>query len=257
MSINPPIRCFIIDDEPLAQELLIDHVDRTPSLQLVGTATNGQQALALCAQQKPDLLFLDIRMPRLSGFDFLDLLPKPVPLVVVTTAYREYALKGYEHAIVDFLEKPIFHDRFSQAIRRVEERFYLTHRSEAPRIANTDESLRIESQMLSVRADRTQVNIPLETVSYVESLENYVKIYLLTQKDKPIVSKLTIAQIERELPSQHFVRVHRTYLVRIDQINVVTQTSIKLFTGEEVPIGVTYRDSVRQTLYRSGITKAS
>lgn len=116
------ISCLIIDDEPLSQDLLIEHVERTPILELVGTANNGKQALVKCQELNPELLLLDIRMPRLSGFEFLDLLPKPTPLVVITSAYREYALKGYEHAVVDFLEKPIFPDRFSLAIQRVEER---------------------------------------------------------------------------------------------------------------------------------------
>lgn len=248
MNTKPIIRCVIIEDEPLAQSLLIDHIDRIPSLELIGSANNGKTALKLCEELEPDLLLLDIRLPGLNGFDFLDLLPKPMPLVVVTTAYREYALKGYEHAVVDFLEKPIFFDRFSQAIQRAEERF--RHSRQEPETSYLVEKDKVKSdqKVLSVRVDRNQVNIPLDNISYIESLDNYVKIYQLKQRTKPLLTKITMSMLESKLPEQLFVRINRKYIVRIDQIHIANSVSIQLFTGEELPIGVTFRDAVRQAL---------
>ncbi|GAB4019409.1 LytTR family DNA-binding domain-containing protein [Spirosoma migulaei] len=239
---------MIIEDEPLAQDLLIDHVERIPGLELIGTAINGQQALAKCKALKPDLLLLDIRMPRLSGFEILDLLPKPVPLVVVTTAYREYALKGYEHAVVDFLEKPIYFDRFSQAIQRVKERLGFVHRGTENVDSEEHEEVALYKTRLSVRVDRQQVNIPLENINFIEALDNYVKIHLITQPAKPLLSKVTVSQLENKLPNQHFLRINRKYIVHVDQIYRFTSTYVQLFTGQELAIGVTFRDSVRHVL---------
>jgi two-component system LytT family response regulator len=246
------IRCLIIDDEPLSQDLLIEHVERTHILEFVGTANNGQQALVKCQELEPELLLLDIRMPRLSGFEFLDLLPKPMPLVVITSAYREYALKGYEHAVVDFLEKPIFLDRFSLAIQRVEDRLEHTRWMQINNNYGESNHIRLDQKVLTVRVDRDQVNLQLETINFIESLDNYVKIHLTGQPVKTLLSKVTVSQLDNKLPQQDFLRINRKYIIRIDQINVFTSNSIKLFTGEELPIGTTFRDAVRQILNDSG-----
>ncbi|WP_040585718.1 LytR/AlgR family response regulator transcription factor [Spirosoma luteum] len=244
----PPISCLIIDDEPLAQELLSDHVERIPSLHVIGKAQNSKQALSLCKELQPDMLLLDIRMPGLSGFEFLDLLPQPVPLVVVTTAYREYALKGYEHNVVDFLEKPIFFDRFQKAIQRVEERLGSTRLNSNSKSSQEDSSINLTMKLLSVRVGRDTINILLDSINYVESLDNYVKIHLNSRSSKPVLSKMTVAQLESKLPDDSFIRINRKYIVRIDQCQKITASSILLFSGEELPIGVTFRDAVRQTL---------
>ena len=246
------IRCLIIDDEPLSQDLLIEHVERTPVLELAGTANNGQQALLKCQSLQPELLLLDIRMPRLSGFEFLELLPKPTPLVIITSAYREYALKGYEHAVVDFLEKPIFLDRFSLAIQRVEDRLEHTRWKQVNNNSGESNDIRLDQKMLTVRVERNQVNLLLDTINFIESLDNYVKIHLIGQPAKTLLSKVTVSQLENKLPQQDFLRINRKYIVRINQINVFTASSIKLFTGDELQIGTTFRDSVRQTLNDRG-----
>ncbi|MFD2937766.1 LytR/AlgR family response regulator transcription factor [Spirosoma flavum] len=247
------IRCLIIDDEPLSQDLLIEYVERTPVLELAGTANNGQQALLKCQSLQPELLLLDIRMPRLSGFEFLDLLPKPTPLVVITSAYREYALKGYEHAVVDFLEKPIFPDRFGLAIQRVEERLEHSRWKQVNNNPGEGSDTGLGHKMLTVRVDRNQVNLPLDTINFIESLDNYVKIHLTGQPAKTLVSKVTVSQLDNKLPQHDFLRINRKYIVRIDQINVFTSNSIKLFTGDELPIGTTFRDAVRQALNDRGV----
>lgn len=251
MTTRQPIRCLIIEDEPLAQDLLMDYVERTPGLLLVGTAVNGQQAILKCQDCEPDLLLLDIRMPRMSGFELLDRLQKPVPLVVITTAYREYALKGYEHAVVDFLEKPIFFDRFTQAILRVEERLNHSQRNSKNKLSG-DGELKINQKVLTVRAERNMVNILLENINFIESLDNYVKIHQLDQPAKAVLSKVTISHLDNQLPDQYFVRINRKYIIRIDQVHRLTSSFIELYSGDELPIGITFRDSVRHALGRSG-----
>lgn len=252
MTTKQPIRCLIVEDEPLAQDLLMDYVERTPGLSLVGTAVNGQQAILKCRESEPDLLLLDIRMPRMSGFELLDRLQKPVPLVVVTTAYREYALKGYEHAVVDFLEKPIFFDRFTRAIERVEERLAHVDLNNKSKALEEGES-KINQKLLTVRAERNMVNIFLENINFIESLDNYVKIHQLGHPAKTVLSKVTISHLETQLPTQHFVRINRKYIVRVDQVYLLTSASVELFSGHELPIGVTFRDAVKQALGKAGL----
>lgn len=248
-----PISCLIIDDEPLAQELLSDYVERISYLNLLGKAQNSDQALELCKQSNPDLLLLDIRMPGLSGFEFLDLLTPPLPFVIVTTAYREYALKGYEHNVVDFLEKPIFFDRFQKAIERVEERLGNSRRN-SHNLAEDDEIVNLTTKLLSVRVGRDTINIPLDTITFVEALDNYVKIFTSEMGHKPILSKMTVTQLENRLPTDLFIRINRKYIIRIDQAKKITTHSIQLFSGEEFPIGVTYRDAVRQVLLHADVS---
>lgn len=252
MTTRQHIKCLIIEDEPLAQDLLMDYVERTPALLLVGTAVNGQQAILQCEKSEPDLLLLDIRMPRMSGFELLDRLPKPVPLVVVTTAYREYALKGYEHAVVDFLEKPIFFDRFTQAILRVEERLNCSQLNGKNPLSGEVES-RINHKVLTIRAERNMVNILLDNINFIESLDNYAKIHQLDQPAKAVLSKVTISHLDSQLPDQHFVRINRKYIVRIDQVHRATSSFIELYSGDSLPIGVTFRDSVRNALGGAGL----
>jgi len=242
---NPAeIQCLIIDDEPLAQELLIDYVERIPELTLVGSAANGQQALAMSLDLKPDLLLLDIRMPRMSGFELMEALPKPVPLVIVTSAYREYALKGYEHSIIDFLEKPIYFDRFSKSIERAAERIkqikQVNQRVESPQESGP--------KLLTVRSERADVFIPLDHINYIESLENYLKIHLVTRPAKNVLTKMTVSDCIARLPAKEFIRINRKYIVRVDKIHQLGSSSLILFSGEELPIGVIYRDQVREAV---------
>lgn len=244
MSTKQRVKCLIIEDEPFAQHLLMDHVERIDLLQLVGTADNAQEALRVANREKPDLLLLDIRMPGMTGFEMLNLLPKPVPLVIVTTAYRQYALEGYEHALVDFLIKPVEFERFQEAINRVRERLGVREsfqvESDLP-----ERALTATQKMLTVRIDRSLVNIPFPNIQYIEALDNYVKIHQLSRTQ---LTKIPISKMESVLPTTEFIRINRKYIVRTALIQQVNSTFVQLFNGLDLPLGLTYRDVVRQAV---------
>ena len=226
---------MIIDDEPLAQKVLSDYIELLPSLNLVGRANNGPMALTLSKTLQVDLLLLDINMPKMDGFELLSEWAKPTPLVVITSGNRDYALKGYEHAVVDFLYKPIFFNRFTAAMQRVEDQLSLLHLAQQMATA---------TGKLTVRADRSDVNIPFDTINYIESSENYVKIYTLNQSALPIMPKMTVLECEQLLPSNQFIRISRKHIVNAKQIRQVSTSVVTLYTGEELPLGSKYRNNL-------------
>lgn len=237
------IKCLIVEDEPNAQELLQDHIELTPSLTLVGVASNVQEAIQLCIEQKPDLLLLDIQMPRFSGFDLLDVLPKPVPFVIITTAHKKYAIKGYEHAVVDFLLKPVSYEKFALAVQRVEGQMGIS-RSD---FESTIDEAYVEktSRILIVKEGRVDKKIPYESIDYLEADDNYVKIHLLKSAKGFIMTKNTTTKLASLLPEEEFFRINRSYVVRVDQVSKATPASIKLFSGQELPVGPKYKSHIK------------
>lgn len=250
MSIRTKISCLIIEDEPMAQNLLMDFVEQIPSLSLVGVASNAQQALQLCQDKKPELLLLDIRMPRFSGFDLLELLPKPVPIVIITTANRKYALQGYEHAVIDFLLKPFEFARFSESIRRVEERLNV----DRSHFITLQEEISLEHapKTLTIRKNSINEDIPFDTINYVESYDNYVKIHLINPQSKYVMYKVPLSKLVEVLPGNEFMRINRRYVIRLDQLLEFNGTIAKLSAGQELAVGVTYQDSLKETLQNPG-----
>ena len=248
MPTNERIRCVIIEDEPLAQELLTDHIERLDNLHLVGTAYNAAQARVLVEEQKPDLLLLDIHLPKLNGFDFLAQLPPPRPAVIVTSAYREFALKGYDFAIADFLEKPIFFDRFSQAIQRAEERLGRVSLP-GPQPIEEGQVLHWDSQSshVLINANHQRHRVEFADIPYIESMDNYSKIHRLSQPTRPVLPKVALTAIALTMPPM-FIRVHRKYIINSSQIDLVKPGEIQLKNGTLLPIGPTFSDDVRNRL---------
>jgi len=248
MNSNPPspISCLIIDDEPLSHQLLTEFIERTPALTLVGKARNAPEGLRMCQDMKPALILLDVQMPLMNGIELLAALPGPHPLVIITSAYKDYAVKGFDYGVVDYLEKPIFFPRFTQAVQRAEAQLVL-RRSKKEAVSADEQHKR---DHLSVRVGTRQVFIPLSTINYVEACQNYVKIQ---QRDRPVavMTKIPLAEIEKRLAANSFTRIHRKYIICLDQVYQSTSSSIQLFSGEELPIGVSYQDSVRKALARS------
>lgn len=247
------IRCLIVDDEPLALDVLESYVSRIEGLELVARCDNALQAFDIVQSQSIDLLFLDIQMPRLDGIEFLKTLQNP-PKVIFTTAYRDYAIEAFDLDAVDYLLKPIPFSRFLKAVSKA---FNLLQPSRpqmsgpAPLSAQTasgpqlDDAPPLQSQEnIIVRADKKMIKIPLDDIQYIESLKDYVIIYLPNRR---IVTKQKISYLEQKLPEGAFLRIHRSYLVALNKIQAFSPNHVEI-NGQELPIGRSYKSEVSKVL---------
>ena len=234
------IRCMIVDDEPLAIEILESFVDRMDSLELVGSCTNAVSAFDIIKNEQVDLIFLDIQMPKLTGIEFLKIL-NPTPKIIFTTAYRDYAVESYELNVVDYLLKPIAFDRFLMAINKVIE-------SDAPSNANlsiVSESVSNQDPYLFLKADRKMVKVFLKDIAYIESMKDYVRVKM--NDGSEIISLQKISYLEKKLPSDCFMRIHKSYLISIHSIEAFSATSVEMI-GIDIPIGRSYKSEVMKVL---------
>ncbi|WP_114792998.1 LytTR family DNA-binding domain-containing protein [Niabella yanshanensis] len=235
------IRCLIVDDEPLARDVIRRYISEISTLELVGECANAIQAFTALQQQPIDLLFLDIRMPQLNGNDFLKALKNP-PKVIFTTAFSEYALEGYELDVVDYLVKPIPFERFLKAVNKA---YHFT--DIRPVTRPVVEEKRSES-FVYFRVDRKMVKVMLGDILYIESMKDYVKIFT---KGAMIVTKQPISSVEEMLPEQDFIRTHRSFIVSVQKITSYTQELLEV-DKTEIPIGKLYRNEVMKVLdYRT------
>jgi two-component system LytT family response regulator len=234
------IRCLVMDDEPLAVEIIVRYIQRVPSLRLVAQCENALQALTILQQQEVDLLFADIRMPELLGTDLIRILQHP-PRVIITTAYAEYALEGYDLDIVDYLLKPIRFERFLKAIDKLfkqdgvpsEQATLAPHR---PDSKNED--------YLYLRTDRKMVRLMLDTILCIEGRKNYVKI--LTENGTLMI-KNSMSAMAAMLPEGLFIRVHRSYIVATTKIDSFTPDSIDI-RDMKIPVGKLYKNSFLKSM---------
>jgi DNA-binding LytR/AlgR family response regulator len=224
------IRCLAIDDEPLALDVIEKYISRLPELQLAGKCTSAKEAFDFLHKQEVDLLFLDIQMPEVSGIQFLKSL-KNSSMVIFTTAYERYALESYDLDVVDYLLKPIPFERFLKAVHKAIEIFDLQKLRALP-----EQPL----NFIFVRSDYQMVKINLDEVLYIEGLKDYVKIFC---GPKPVFSHHNLKAIEGKLPSTHFVRVHKSYIVSIKKIESVQKSALRV-GGQEIPIGDMYREQL-------------
>lgn len=231
------IRCLIVDDEPLARDVIRRYISEISTLELVGECANAIQAFTALQQQPIDLLFLDIRMPQLNGNDFLKALKNP-PKVIFTTAFSEYALEGYELDVVDYLVKPIPFERFLKAINKA-------YQFTDPKAVSRPfvEEKRSES-FVYFRVDRKMVKVMLSDILYIESMKDYVKIFTMGAM---IVTKQSISSVEEMLPEQDFIRTHRSFIVSVQKITSYTQELLEI-DKTEIPIGKIYRNEVMKVL---------
>ncbi|WP_424963047.1 LytR/AlgR family response regulator transcription factor [Ekhidna sp.] len=234
-----PIKCLIVDDEPLAIEVLQSYIDRVDSLELVSTCSNAVQAFEVLKKEKVDLLFLDIQMPKLTGIEFMKAL-NPTSKVIFTTAYREYAVESYELNVVDYLLKPIAFDRFIMAVNKV----VLNEKSQDSQLIQTD-SIEETDPFLFLKVDRKMVKVYLKDITYIESLKDYVRVK--TADGKELVSLQKISYLEKKLPSDCFVRAHKSYIVSVHKISAYSSTYIEV-GGTEIPIGRSYKSEVMKLI---------
>jgi len=228
-------RCLIIDDEPIALDILRSFLDKLDHFEVAGAFQDPLEAFQALQKQPADLLFLDIQMPELSGLDLLRALQRP-PAVILTTAHREFALEGFELDVVDYLLKPIAFDRFLRAIDK-----FLDRRRAVP--SGTSEA---PPDHLFVRADRKSVRIAFDDLLYIEGLKDYVRI--ITPAGQ-LLTKESIGQMEERLPAEHFIRIHRSYLVPAAKVSAFTHTEVEI-GDRQLPVGRAYRQAFMKFMER-------
>jgi DNA-binding LytR/AlgR family response regulator len=234
------IRCAIIDDEHLARQYLKDYVNKVPFLELIGDFNSPLKALDLIKSKKIDLLFLDIQMPDITGLDFIKTLEKS-PYIVLTTAYKEYALEGYELNVVDYLLKPFSFERFVKAVNKVAEALEKDKQTGQSK-SESDDTIRPEmfDDYLVIRADRKYYKINYDDLVYIEGQKAYVTFYT---KKQQITALVSLKELEEKLPATVFIRIHKSYIVSIKKIASLEGNSIEI--GQKyLPVGKSYRNTV-------------
>jgi DNA-binding LytR/AlgR family response regulator len=239
MPENKKIACLTIDDEPPALEVLRKHIELIPTLELIGSCNNAVEALAVLRQRPVDLMLLDIKMPKILGTDFVRSLKNP-PRVVFTTAFRKFAVEGFELNAIDYLMKPISFERFLQAVSKVMDQT-LTVNGHDPGLEYKKESM---EAFLYFRADRKMIRVSLSEILYVESLKDYIKVFT---RDRTIITKQSISSLQEMLPKDAFIRIHRSFLVFRSKIDAYNKDMIEV-GKKELPISRMYRETVREVL---------
>ena len=234
------IKCLIVDDEIHARKVLEKYIQDLPYLELVDSCKNAMEAMQALRNKTVDDMFLDINMPKLTGLNFLASLTHP-PLVVVTTAYREYALDAFELDVIDYLHKPIPFPRFIRAVGKVEEKLQYS----APTVqANHAVEIEKPEDFIFVRADKKSIKLNFADIVYIEGLSDYVKIHTL---HRSIVTKLTVKRLEELLPKKQFPRIHKSYIVSLQHIDAIDGNQVEI-ANKKLPIGQSYRQGFMQLI---------
>ena len=235
------INCLAVDDEPPALEVLKKFINSVHSLELAGTCSDAIEAMNLLQTKTVDLIFLDIKMPELLGTDFIRALKNP-PKVIFTTAYRKYAIEGFELDAVDFLLKPISFDRFLKAVSKVMQTTF----PESLPVENLQAitSPVVQQDYISFRADRKMIKVALSDILYIESIKDYIKVYTVTTT---IITKQSISSVEEMLPRDKFIRIHRSYIVALGRIESFNYELVWV-AKQELPISRMYRHEVSAIL---------
>lgn len=234
---NRKVNCIIVDDEPMAREILVTYITRITNLNLIKSCSSAIEALNLINDKNVDLLFLDINMPEISGLSLAKSTHKKTK-IIFTTAYREYAADGFDLQAIDYLLKPIAFDRFLQAVNKFLE------------IPSTLKNHPIENKSFTnnnfifVRVDRKMLKIDFDSILYIESLSDYIKIHT---KNKTIVTRETITNIQTKLPTTSFLRIHRSFIISISSINSYTNEYIEI-NKKAIPISRSYKEEVLNKL---------
>jgi len=245
------IRCLIVDDEPLALDVLEAYIDKIDDLQLVGRLDNAIEAFNLLNREPVDLLFLDIQMPKLTGIELLRNISHP-PQVIFTTAFRDYALQGYELDVVDYLLKPISFERFLRAVNKVYHTSGTPLPHAAPAAAQPPAVVApYEEAFIYLKADKKMVKVLLSDILYIESLKDYVRV---RTRDKNVTAYQRISFMEEKLPEDRFMRIHRSFIVALDKIDAYCTPYVEI-AGKEIPIGRNYRSEVLKTLQEQNLLK--
>lgn len=230
------ISCIIIDDEPTAREIIATHLAKIKSVKVVGSCAGASEAFNLINSTRVDLIFLDINMPEISGLSFAHSINKEIK-IIFTTAYREYAIDGFDLQAVDYLLKPISFERLLRAMTS----FYAIY---SPKDEQVAPEKMVYNDFMFVRSDRKMIRINFEDINYIESLSDYLKIHTRT---KTVVIRESISNIEKELPEVDFIRIHRSFIISLAALNSYTNEYVEI-KGKAIPISRSYKSSVLEKL---------
>lgn len=239
----PALQCIIIDDEPLPLVLLSDYIKKTPFLQLAGNYSNPLDALTAIQQNQVDLIFLDIQMPELNGVQFMELINGKCK-VIFTTAYPNYALKGYELDVLDYLLKPISFERFLKAVGKMKplSETDVAQKTKAP-------SGEIADSTLFVKVEHKIIKIFLSEIQYIEGLKEYIAIHT---PEKKIITLQSMKKMEEALPPARFLRTHKSFIVALDKIDCIERNRV-FIKNNIIPIGDTYKESFLAVINGKGL----
>lgn len=239
-----PLTCMIVDDEPLAVRLLESYVEKTPDLQLLAAYTDSITAINAVREQKPDVLFLDIQMPNIDGMELAHSLPTETR-VIFTTAFKEYAFESYEVNALDFLLKPIRYNKFLNAVEKA--------RKQIPTQKETIPSS-TQQNTVFIRVDGEWRNVVIDKITYVSCIKDYVMFYL-DNEPRPLITHLTMKAVEQMLPSEKFLRIHRSYIVAIDKINKIDRNDCVYIGKEIIHVSEGYQQIFNQFLETRSIER--
>lgn len=229
---NNIFTCVVVDDEPVAREIIESFIQKTPNLSLAASFSNALETIQFAQENEADVYFLDINMPEINGLSLAKIVNSDAH-IIFTTAYRDYAIDGFNLNVIDYLLKPIAFDRFLQAIKKIPQKRQIIQKTE-----NKNENF------LFVRSERKMVKVNYRDIIYIESLSDYLKIHL---QEKTIVTRETISNIENKLPEKLFIRVHRSFIVAVHFIDAYTNEFIEI-NNKAIPISRNYKESTLQKL---------
>ena len=232
------LNCIVVDDEPLAIALLSDYINKTPGLTLTASTSDPMNALKLAKNGNIDLVFLDMQMPELTGLQFMKILQKKC-MVIITTAYSEYALESYDHHVVDYLLKPITFDRFLVAVEKAQER---TATTTTPMLVQA--TMPLQNQFIFVKTDYRLVKISLDDIFYLEGARDYVIIHTSNEQ---ILTLQSMKSLEDELPNDQFMRIHKSYVINLNQISFIERGRVSI-NEQLIPISDMHKDRLLERL---------
>ncbi|NQZ07633.1 MAG: response regulator transcription factor [Algicola sp.] len=241
------LKTLIVDDEPLAHEIIAEYLEDLPHIEVVGQCYLASEALTFTQQHSVDLIFLDINMPKLNGIDFLKILPTK-PQVIITSAYQEYALEGFELEVCDYLLKPFRYDRFLKALNKAHKQHQLLHGDlvlTKKNITGTplvepepSNLLPVKESRIFIKVDKKRIQLDLTDIIYLEAYGNYVKVWI---GDKSLLTPRTLTSFEKQLDSEDFQRVHKSYIVQTRHIQFIEGNQVHMSNQQTVTLGKNYR----------------
>lgn len=241
------LRCCVIDDEPLASGLIRSYIEKTPFLEIAGEFSSPRNAIYTILNNDIDIVFLDIQIPQLNGIEFARIIPADTR-IIFTTAYSDYAVEGFRVNALDYLLKPVSYEEFLAAAGRALAWYEMKHQSDSSKLQSQVSSPEKAGEYIIVKSEYKLVQVRIADILYIEGLKDYVKIYV-EGSEKSIMTLLSMKALEQTLPSDLFMRVHRSYIVNLSRIKVIERNRI-IFGRTQIPVSESYKDTFAEFISR-------